>query len=84
MLTMFMVHGRLDIVDGRVRHAATFHHLLPFRRCLGDCLGFDEGIKGNSVLDTGAIRQEANVCSPFYFAEAGTKLTKETIVAATE
>lgn len=83
-LTMLMVHGRLDIVDGRIRHATALHHLLPFRGCLCECLGFDEGFKDDSVLHAGAISQEARVCKPFLFAKAGAQLAKKTLVAATE
>ena len=66
---MFMVHSRLDIVDGRIRHPTPLEQPEPFLRGPRPRFGFDEGFEGVAIGDADAVGVEAWVGGPGGFLE---------------
>ena len=69
--TMFMVHSRLDVVDGCIRHPTPLKYSEPFLRGARPRFGFDEGFEGVAVGDADAVGVEARVHGPGGFLELG-------------
>lgn len=63
-----MFQSGLDVVDGGIRHAATFENLQPLLRSLLLRDGFDPLFEIDSVLDADIIGYEAGVLGPFRLA----------------
>ena len=79
-----MVHSRLDIVDGRIRHPTPLEQSEPFLRGTRPGLSFDEGFEGGAVGDADAVGVEARVGGPGGFLEFGAEDAEEAVVAAAE
>ena len=66
---MFMVHSRLNVIDGRIRHPTPLEYSEPFLRGARPGFGFDEGFEGVAVGDADAVGVEARVRGPGGFLE---------------
>lgn len=81
---MFVFHCCLDIVDGRICHAAPFENLQPFRSGLGSGGRLDQAFNENAVFNPFTIRYETRVRGPFGSAKLRAEKTEKAIVSTTE
>ena len=81
---MFVFHRCLDIVDGRICHAASLENVQPFLGGFGSCDGLDQTFDEDAVFHSFAVRDETRVRGPFGSAELGAQKTEKTFVSATK
>lgn len=55
LLTMFVIHSALNVINGRIWHPATLEHLQPFLGRLFACFSINESFEQNSVMDAVAV-----------------------------
>ena len=79
-----MFHGCLDIVDGRICHAASLENVQPFLSGFCSSYRLDQAFDKNAVLHSFIVRYETGVRGPIVLAELLAKKTEQTIVSATE
>lgn len=81
---MFMFHRCLDIIDGRICHAASLENVQPFLSGFCSSYRLDQTFNKNAVLHPFIVRYETGVRGPFGLAKLLAKKTEKTIVSATE